>query len=129
MSHLFKKTLKISEDIINLHLCTKNFDMIYSSWDKEHDGLKTDWRTVLLPKTPKNQNVEKKKKKIQETISFYTSVPKITIIWCMVPEIRSEKNRTFCYFGQFYALLPPHNNPENQNYKKNFKKMCHKQRS
>ena len=41
----------------------------------------------------------------------------------MVPEIRSEKNRIFCYFGQFYAFLPPHNNPENQNYKK-IKKKC-----
>ena len=39
MSHFFKKTLKISEDIINLHLCTKNFDMIYSFWDKRA------WRT------------------------------------------------------------------------------------
>ena len=71
MSHLFKKTLKISEDIINLHLCTKNFDMIYSSWDKEHDGLKTDWRTVLLPKTPKNQNVEKKEKNTEDNIILH----------------------------------------------------------
>ena len=37
--------------------------------------------------------------------SFYICVPKITIIWCMLPEIWVQ-HLTFCYFGSFFALLP-----------------------
>ena len=35
-------------------------------------------------------------------------------IICMVTEIWSVTNRTFCHFGQFFALLPP----KNQNFEK-----------
>ena len=42
-----------------------------------------------------------------EISSFYTCVPKITIIWYMVPEIQSEADRNFCHFGPFFALSPP----------------------
>ena len=38
--------------------------------------------------------------------SFYTCVPKITIMPCMVPEIWSATDRIFCHFGLFFALLP-----------------------
>ena len=48
--------------------------------------------------------------------SFYTCVPKITIIWDSVPEIRSETKLSPP------LLLPPHspfpNNGENQNFEK-----------
>ena len=30
----------------------------------------------------------------------------MTIIWCMVPEIRSMTDRNFCHFWLFFALLP-----------------------
>ena len=40
----------------------------------------------------------------------------------MVLEIHSATDRIFCHFGPFSALLPPDNNPENQNFKK-MKKM------
>ena len=56
-------------------------------------------------KNPKNQNFEKWKKLL--AISFYTCVPKIIIIWCVVLEIRSETDRIFCHFGPFFALLQP----------------------
>ena len=58
------------------------------------------------PKNPKNQNFEKWKNLLKIS-SFYTCAPKITIIWCTVPEIRSETDRIFCHFGPFFALLPP----------------------
>ena len=29
-----------------------------------------------------------------------------------------EHNRIFCYFGPFFALLPPPMDPENQNFEK-----------
>ena len=54
------------------------------------------------------------KKKLLE-ISFYISVPKITIIWCTVSEIQNEAYRIFCHFWPFFALLPP-NDPKNQNF-------------
>ena len=74
--------------------------------------------TVLL----KTQDIRilKKWKQLLEISSFYTSVPKTTITWGMVPEMWSETYRIFCYFGPFFALfpLPPpkKNNPENQNF-------------
>ena len=74
------------------------------------------------PNNPKNQDFEsmkknkiKKKKHLQ--ISFYSSVPHVTVVWCMIPEIWSLTDRIFCHFGLFFAFLPP-NNLENQNFEK-----------
>ena len=55
-------------------------------------------------KTKKNnfENI----KKLLEISWFYTCVSKSAIIWCTVPEIRSETDRIFCHFGPFFALLP-----------------------
>ena len=37
----------------------------------------------------------------------------------MVPEIWSMTDKIFCHYGLFFALLlPPPNNPENQNFQK-----------
>ena len=60
--------------------------------------------TVLL----KTQDIRilKKWKQLLEISSFYTSVPKTTITWGMVPEMWSETYRIFCYFGPFFALFP-----------------------
>ena len=75
----------------------------------------------LLMKFEKTEKSEfwKNEKKLLEISSFYTCVPKTTIIWGTVPEIQSETN-FFCHFGPFFALyLPLHpNNPENQNFEK-----------
>ena len=55
---------------------------------------------------PPSQNKQKFKKWIKhQAILFYTSVPKMKIIWCMVPEIWSMTNNFFCHFGPFFALL------------------------
>ena len=47
------------------------------------------------------------KKNLPQISSFYSCVPKITIIWCTVPEKRNETDRIFCHFGPFFALLAP----------------------
>ena len=52
-------------------------------------------------------------KKALEILSFYTCVPLIKIIWCMVPEIWSSTGKFFlsswanffCHLGQFFVLL------------------------
>ena len=72
------------------------------------------------PHNPKNQNFEKSKKCL-EILSFYTSVPQMTIIWCMLPEIWSMTVIIFCHFWPFFAFYPT-NNPKNQNFEK-MKKM------
>ena len=48
--------------------------------------------------------------------------PKITIIWCTVPEIWSETDKIFCYFGPFFSLLLSPNDPEYQDFEKKWKK-------
>ena len=53
----------------------------------------------------------------------YTCAPKITIVWCMVPGIEKETDNIFCHFGSFFALLPPPNYSEYQNFEKTGKKM------
>ena len=95
--------------------------MMYSSWDIRHNrvfchfgpfcpmALLTTWKIRVL----------KKWKKPLKILQFYTSIPQMMIIWCMVPEC----NRIFCHFGLFFGFLPlPHpplpNNPENQNFEK-----------
>ena len=124
--------------------------MIYSSWDIEQNILKLvilgHFLPFYHPKNPKNQNFEKWKN-LLEISSFYTFVPKITIIWFRVPEIQSETDRIFCHFG-FWAIFCPsppfplmilNNDPENQHFEKK-KKMpgdiiflylhvCHKWKS
>ena len=63
----------------------------------------TSFFALYPPKNLKNQNFEKWKN-LLEISSFYIFAPKITITWCMVPEIQTKN---FCHFGPFFALLPP----------------------
>ena len=98
-------------DIIILHLCTKNLDdMIYSSSDAERDKLKLVFLGHFFPfilfKLPKIK-ILKIRKKLLGISSFYTCLPKNTIIWCQVPEIQSETNRIFCHFGLFLPFYSP----------------------
>ena len=75
-----------------------------------HELWKT-WKIRILRKW-------KKKKKMLE-ISFYTCVPKTTIIWGTLPGIWSEANFFLSFWAIFCPLLPHFpNNPENQNFEK-----------
>ena len=74
---------------------------------------------LLPPTNPKNQDFNKWKN-LLEISSFYTCVSKITIIWCMVPEIWSVTDRMFCHYGPFFALLPPYG-PRKSKFWKNEK--------
>ena len=56
--------------------------------------------------SPKNENFKKMKKGL-EISSFYTSVPKIIIIYYTVPEIWYVTHVIIFYFWLFFALLPP----------------------
>ena len=108
-----EKKQKTPGEIILLHMCTINQDhMIYGSWDIKNKGQ--SFFLILGPflpfdphNNPKNQYFEKIKKKHLKILSFYTCVPQMTIISCMVPEISSATDSIFCHFGLVFALLPP----------------------
>ena len=104
----FKKT---PGHIIILYICTTNDNhMMYGSWDMEHIRqllvILDHFLPLYSPNNPKNQNVEKMKKRL-EILSLYTCVPWMTVIWCTVPEIWSMTDITFCQFGRFFAHLCP----------------------
>ena len=98
----FWKNKKKSEDNIILQMCTINVTinhMMYGSWDMECNGhnffVTSDHFLPFYPlTTPKNHNFVKMKKYLK-ILSFYTCVPQMTIIWCMVPEIWIVIDRTF----------------------------------
>ena len=58
-----------------------------------------------LPNNPENQNFEKKIDAYEDAIILYICLPKITIIWWMLPEIWVQ-HTIFCNFGTFFALYP-----------------------
>ena len=110
----FEKTEKTPEDIIILHICTKNYDqMIYSSWDMVCDICNCYFSIGAIfhnftPLTAQKIEILKKwkKKKCLEIPSFYICVPKIMIRWCTVPEIRCMTDVIIFHFEPFFTLLP-----------------------
>ena len=105
-----KKTLEI---LSFLHLCTINENhMMYGSWDVV--AQRTEFFVILghfLPFDPhlttRKIKILKNENKSLEILSFHTRVPQITIIWCMVPEIWSAKDRIFSHFRPIFALKTP----------------------
>ena len=95
--------------IILLHLCTINEDhMMYGSWDvvAQH----SEFFVILRHFLPFDPHLTTRKIKILKNenkrpviLSFHTCVPQITIIWCMVPEIWSAKDRIFSHFGLMFG--------------------------
>ena len=121
----FWKNEKRSGDVIILNKCTKNHDhMIHASWDMECDryNFLSFWAIFCpftLLTTQKNKTFKKmKKKKKGMDISFYTYVPKMKIIWCIVPEKSSPTDKSFCHFRKLFSPFYPPNNSKNQTFEK-----------
>ena len=106
----FEKMKKSPRDII-IQKCSKNYDhMLYCSWDMAHDGCNCyfSFWTIFCPFIPLTNGKIKIWKKLLEMSSFYTSLPKIVIIWYTVPEIwRMVDVIVIFHFGLFFAFLPP----------------------
>ena len=108
---LKKKKRKIAGDTFILPICPKNH-ITYGSWDRSGDRhnflsfwaifwpftLLTTWKIKILKKKWKNN---------LEMSSFYTYVPKITIIWCMFSEIWSATDNFLLFWAIFCPLTPP----------------------
>ena len=100
---------KIAGDTIILHMSTKKqTHMRYGSWDTEWENFVSFW-SIFCPLTPSpppltTQKIKilKKWKKHLKISSFYTCVPKITIIWCMLADIWSVTD-IFCHFRPFFS--------------------------
>ena len=114
----FEKMKTIAGDIITLHKFIKNHNPMRNSfWDLEWDRQNIlsfsaiSWHFTTL--TTGKIKILKQWKKHLGISSLYTCVPKITIIWCMPPEIENTTDIFFCHFGPFFALLP-HYWPKNK---------------
>ena len=111
----------INEDhmITNVYHKWRSYDV----WCLRYKAWQTAFFVILghfLPFDPPNNLKSQSFEKIRRTpedIIFYTCIPQMMVIWCIVPEIWSMTDRIFCHFRLFFALLPP-NNPENQNFEK-----------
>ena len=110
----FEKMKKVSGDVIFLHMCIKNHDHMYASWDIEcnrHNFLLFCVTfcpfTPLL--TPKIKIWKKCKKKTLEILSFSTCVPQMNIIWCDVWFLRYKARwiEFFVTLGHFLPSDPP----------------------
>ena len=89
--------------------------MIYNSWDIEKNILKLVILFHFLPfyplKAPKIKILKNEK---------ICCVPKVTIIWYIVPQIWSATDIIFCHYGPFFALFPPYG-PRKSKFWKNEK--------
>ena len=82
-----------------------------------HFGL---FFVFLPPLTAWKMKISIKWKKSLEMSSFYTSIPKIVIIWYTVPEIRRVIDVIVIFnFGLFFALLPPNLPKKRKKFLKN----------
>ena len=92
----FEKMKKASEDFIILHLCTKNHNhMMYACWYMECDRhIFCHFRPFFSPFTKLLTLKIKIWKKKEGHLSFYTCVPYMKIIRCMVPEIKGKMDVT-----------------------------------
>ena len=107
---------KTTEHTINLQMCIINDShMMYCPWHMEcnrHNFL-SFWMVFALlapppPPTTRKINILKKLKKRLEILSFYTGAPKMTIIWCMVPEIWLEcDGQNFLWFWAIFCPFTP----------------------
>ena len=100
--------------------------MLHCSWDMVRDRCNYfSFRVIFWPFTGRKIKISKKLKKHLEISSFSTSVPKIMIRWCKVPEIWCVTDVIIFHFGPIFVLLttppsppPPTNSPKNQNFEK-----------
>ena len=101
----FQNNGKTPGDIIILHKYTKNHDYIlYCSWDVVHEGFScyfSFWAIFAHYFRPKNENFKKMKKEKN------TSVPKIMIICCTVPEIWCMTDVIIFNVGLFFCPFTP----------------------
>ena len=95
-----------------------SYDMIYASWDMACDRhtFLSFWVIYcsFTPLMTLKTKIWKQCKKYPGILFFYIRVPLVKILWCMVSEIWSTKNRFFVIFWTLTLLT----NPKNPNFEK-----------
>ena len=94
-------------------------------WQTENGNFESFFSLLLLSLKIWKIRILKRWKTLLGISSFYACVPKTTIIWGTVPEIKSEKEIIFCHFGLFFAPFP-YNQPEKSKFWKNEKKKAYR---
>ena len=118
------KMKKIPGDIIILNMCTINeYNMMHDSWEVSlgrHNFL-SFWAifSIFAPLITRKIKILKKWRKHLEISWFYTSVPKIMIIYYIVPEILCMTDVTFIFHFLLFLTIDTPNGPKNQNFNKN----------
>ena len=112
----FKKNEKTSRYVIILNLCnekTRSYDVCLLRYGVFAQTFFCHFRPVspFLPHYwPQKLKFGKNVKKHLNILSFYTCVPLIKIIWCLVPEIWTSTDRIFlssrALFCPFTPLTP-----------------------
>ena len=85
-------------------MCTINQD--HDVWFLRYKVQRTVFLSFWAIFCPLTLLTTQKIKIYMEILSFYTCVPKMTIIWYMVPDTSSTIDRFFCHFALYFALLP-----------------------
>ena len=110
----FGKSKKAPGDIINFTHAYHKWQS-YDVWFLRYEALWTGSSVILdrfLPfyapplLTTQKIKILKNWKKRLEILSFYTFVPYMTTIWCMVPEISSTTDRFFSFWTIFCPFTP-----------------------
>ena len=110
---------KFAGDIIiftHVHQKSQSYD-VWFSWDMECDR-QFIIMDCFFPMEPENKNEKWKKKTLENIIIWQMfTINYNTIIWCMVFQIWSATDKTFCHFGAFLPFYL-HYNQKNQNLEK-----------
>ena len=108
-----KKKKKTSRDVIILNLRNKkarSYDVCLFSYGVFAQTIFCHFRPVFafLPHYwPQKLKFGKNVKKHLDILSFYTCVPLIKILWCLVPEIWNSTDRIFLSSWAFFCLFTP----------------------
>ena len=111
--HDLKKMKKTSRDVIILNLRNKktwSYDVRLLRYGVFAQTIFCHFRPVFafLPHYwPQKLKFGKNVKKHLDILSFYTCVPLIKILWCLVPEIWNSTDRIFLSSWAFFCLFTP----------------------
>ena len=90
------------------HVYQKPNHMTYGYWDTEGERIFCHlgpFFALISPKQPRKSKFLKRKKTSRVVIISHLCI-KNMIIWCMLTQIWSATDMTFCHCRSFYALLP-----------------------
>ena len=108
-----KKWKKMHRDIIILHKCTKNHNMLYCSWDMVHDGCNfyfSFW-TIFCPFTPLTTKTIKILKKWKKTHRDIIILHKCTknrdnMLYCSW-DMACDRCNFYCSFWTIFCPFTP----------------------